>query len=179
MVPGPESNRLRPPFQRGTLPVLPRRALNLSILGARLCRVKPYGDLVLAPARSVVKQHFPINGRIAADLCTSAMPTQSSERRVYPRLPAPKGTIVAWHSFNKRVVSAVDNLGLGGLYIRTADPPATGTFIQLLLDAPAGEVRARAAVQRSSPKQGMGVKFVAMAQEDRARFARWLKALSS
>jgi hypothetical protein len=125
------------------------------------------------------KQHFPINGRIAADLCTSAMPTQSSERRVYPRLPAPKGTIVAWHSFNKRVVSAVDNLGLGGLYIRTADPPATGTFIQLLLDAPAGEVRARAAVQRSNPKQGMGVKFVAMAQEDRARFARWLKALSS
>jgi hypothetical protein len=139
---------------------------------------RPRLDL-LAPARSVVKQHFPINGRIAADLCTSAMPTQSSERRVYPRLPAPKGTIVAWHSFNKRVVSAVDNLGLGGLYIRTADPPATGTFIQLLLDAPAGEVRARAAVQRSSPKQGMGVKFVAMAQEDRARFARWLKALSS
>jgi hypothetical protein len=40
-------------------------------------------------------------------------------------------------------------------------------------------VRARAAVQRSNPKQGMGVKFVAMAQEDRARFARWLKALSS
>jgi hypothetical protein len=138
-----------------------------------------YGDLVLAPVRSVAKQHLLINGRIAADLCTSAMPTQSSERRVYPRLPAPKGTIVAWHSFNKRVVSAVDNLGLGGLYIRTADPPATGTFIQLLLDAPAGEVRARAAVQRSSPKQGMGVKFVAMAQEDRARFARWLKALSS
>jgi hypothetical protein len=102
-----------------------------------------------------------------------------SERRVYPRLPAPTGTIVAWHNFNKKMVSVVDNLGLGGLYIRTPDPPATGTFIQLLLDAPTGEVRARAAVQRSSPKQGMGVKFVAMEHEHRARFAGWLKTLSS
>ena len=86
------------------------------------------------------------------------MPTQGSEHRVYARLPAPKGTIVAWHSFNKRVVSAVDNLALGGLHIRTPDPPATGTFIQLLLDVPTGEVRARAAVQRSSAKQdGRGV----------------------
>jgi hypothetical protein len=109
----------------------------------------------------------------------ASMSAQDSERRVYPRLPAPKGTIVAWHSSNKRLVSAVDNLGLGGLFIRTPSPPATGTFIQLLLDAPTGEVRARAAVQRSSPKQGMGVKFVAMEQEDRARFAGWLKTLSS
>jgi hypothetical protein len=81
---------------------------------------------------------------------------QDSERRVYPRFAAPKGTIVAWHRFNKRAVSVVDNLGLGGLFIRTPDPPPAGTFIQLLIDAPTGEVRARATVQRSSPKQGMG-----------------------
>ena len=102
-----------------------------------------------------------------------------SERRVYPRFAAPKGTIVAWHRFNKRAVSIVDNLGLGGLFIRTPDPPPVGTFIQLLIDAPTGEVRARAAVQRSSPKQGMGVKFIAMEHEHRARFAGWLKTLAS
>jgi hypothetical protein len=109
------------------------------------------------------------------------MSDQDSERRVYPRFAAPKGTIVAWHRFNKRAVSAVDNLGLGGLFIRTPDPPPVGTFIQLLIDAPTGEVRARAAVavQRSSPKQGMGVKFIAMEHEHRARFAGWLKTLSS
>jgi len=101
----------------------------------------------------------------------------SSDRRRYPRLLSPKGTVVAWHSINKRVVSAVENFGLGGLHIRTPDPPATGTFIQLLLEAPTGEVRARAVVQRSSPKGGMGVKFVTMQQEDRARFAGWLKSL--
>src|ERR1700722_7085333 len=107
------------------------------------------------------------------------MLNQDSELLVYRRFSAPKGPIVAAQRFKKRAVSAVDNLGLGGLFIRTPDPPPVGTFIQLLIDAPAGEVRARAAVQRRSPKQGMGVKFIAMEHEHRARFAGWLKTLSS
>ncbi len=122
---------------------------------------------------------LPRQFRIATIKDLVVNPAESIDRRRYPRLLSPKGTIVAWHSTNKRVVSAVDNFGLGGLYIRTPDPPATGTFIQLLLDAPTGEVRARAVAQRSRPKDGMGVKLVAMEQEDRARFARWLRTLSS
>jgi hypothetical protein len=102
-----------------------------------------------------------------------------NEFRHYPRLACPKGTILAWQTAHKRAVSAVDNAGLGGLYILTPEPAATGTFIQLLLDVPAGEVRATPVVQRSEPKEGMGVKFVEMKQEYRARFFRWLKRLSS
>lgn len=102
-----------------------------------------------------------------------------NDLRSYPRISSPKGTILAWQTAGKRYVSAVGNLGLGGIYIRTAEPPPTGTFIQLLLDVPTGEVRARAVVRTSKLHQGMGVKFVAMQQEDRARFARWLKRLSS
>ena len=105
------------------------------------------------------------------------MAFQSDERRRYPRLPSPRGTILSWQSKNKTIVSGVENFSLGGLYIRTPNPPAAGTFVQLLLDAPTGEVRARAVVQRSRPKEGMAVKFVAMQQEDRARFAEWLKNL--
>lgn len=86
---------------------------------------------------------------------------------------------MAWQTANQRVVSSVENLGLGGLYIRTPEPPLPGTFIQLLLDVPTGEVRARAVVQSSNPQKGMGVKFVAMQPEDRARFARWLNHLST
>jgi len=99
--------------------------------------------------------------------------------RQYPRLSPPTGTILAWQNAGLKKVSWVVNLGLGGLYVRTPEPPPLGTFIQLLVDAPTGEVRARAVVQRSVPKQGMGVKFVAMQQEDRARFAGWLKGLSA
>lgn len=106
------------------------------------------------------------------------MPTTNDFRR-YPRLCSPKGTILAWQTGNKREVSRLGNLGLGGLYIRTSEPPPAGTFIQLLIDVPTGEVRARAIVQTSKPREGMGVKFVAMQQEHRARFAQWLNHLSA
>jgi hypothetical protein len=72
----------------------------------------------------------------------------------------------------------VESLGLGGLFIRTAEPPPLGTLIQVLLDTPMGDIRARAEVRSTRPKEGMGVKIVAMQQEDRARLARWLKRLS-
>jgi hypothetical protein len=103
----------------------------------------------------------------------------TNDLRRYPRLSSPKGTILAWQTASKREVSCVVNLGLGGFYIRTTEPPPPGTFIQLLLDVPTGEVRARAIVLRSTHREGMGVMFVAMQQEDRARFIRWLKRLSS
>jgi hypothetical protein len=102
-----------------------------------------------------------------------------NEFRRYPRLACPKGTILAWQTAHQRVVSAVDNVARSGLYILTPKPPAPGTFIQLLIDVPAGEVRATAVVQRSKPKEGMGVKFVGMQQEHRARFFQWLRRLSS
>jgi hypothetical protein len=78
-----------------------------------------------------------------------------------------------------RQVSRVVDLSLGGLCIRTTQPPPTGTFIQLLLDAPTGHIRARAVVQWSEPNRGMGVKLVAMEQDDHARFVGWLRRLSS
>ena len=111
-------------------------------------------------------------------LCGVAV-TQTNDLRRYPRIPPPKGTLVAWQSASKKDVSRVANLGLGGLYIRTSEPPPAGTFIQLLFDVPAGEVRARALVQRSNVNEGMGVKFVAMQQEDRGRLTQWLNTLST
>lgn len=110
--------------------------------------------------------------------CRCLVATANDHRR-YSRVSSPKGTVLAWQTGNQREVSRLVNLGLGGLYIRTNEPPSPGTFIQLLLDAPLGEVRARAIVQRSKPKEGMGVKFVAMEQEHRVRFAQWLNHLSS
>jgi PilZ domain-containing protein len=98
----------------------------------------------------------------------------TNDLRRYPRAPSPKGTFLAWQGAGIKLVSRVANLGLGGLYIRTPDPPPPGTFIQLLFDLPGGEVRARALVQRSTPKEGMGVKFIAMHAEDRGRLGRWL-----
>jgi hypothetical protein len=67
----------------------------------------------------------------------------------------------------------VGTLGLGGLFICTPEPPAVGTIIQLLIDMPGGEVRARAIVRNVEP-EGMGVEIMSMRQEDRARLGRFL-----
>jgi PilZ domain-containing protein len=102
----------------------------------------------------------------------------TNDLRRYPRFNPPQPTFSAWQSANQRYVSRVGNLGLGGLFIRTPEPPPLGTLIQLLLDTSEGEIRARAEVKSTRRKEGMGVKIVAMQQDDRARFARWLKRLS-
>lgn len=102
----------------------------------------------------------------------------TDDLRRYPRFNPSQPTFSAWQSANQRFVSRVGNLGLGGLFILTPEPPRLGTLIQLLLDTSEGEIRARAEVKSTRPKEGMGVKIVAMGQEDRARFARWLKRLS-
>ncbi|MGA2094758.1 MAG: PilZ domain-containing protein [Candidatus Acidiferrum sp.] len=96
--------------------------------------------------------------------------------RRYARIRSPRGTFLAWQTANKKSVSRLENAGLGGLYIRTPEPPRPGAYIQLLLDVPAGEVRARAVVLRIEAG-GMAVKFIAMQPEARGRFARWIKSL--
>ena len=106
------------------------------------------------------------------------LPLDMNDLRQHPRLLSPKGSFLAWQSTQQKLVSHVGNLCLGGLFIRTVNPPSPGTSIQLLMDAPTGEIRARAMVRSSRPKIGMGVKFISMLPEHRARLGRWINALS-
>ena len=109
---------------------------------------------------------------------SGAFVAATNDSRRYPRHCSPKGTLLAWQAASVRDVSRVINLSLGGIYVRATEPPPVGTSIQLLLVAPTVEVRARGVVQRSEPQKGMGIKLIAMQQDDRARFASWLKRLS-
>jgi hypothetical protein len=99
--------------------------------------------------------------------------------RQHPRLHLPKGVYLAWQSTQEKLLSYVGDLCLGGLFIRTRNPPSPGTSIQLLMDTPSGEIRARALVRNARPKIGMGVKFISMLPEHRARLGRWLNTLSA
>lgn len=106
----------------------------------------------------------------------STMAASTGTRR-YPRVKAPAGLCVAWQTASKRSVSYVKTMGLGGLFIRTKDPVATGTIIKLLIDIPGGGVRGRAIVRNVKAGQGMGVVIVSMGPEDRMRFNGFLSHL--
>jgi hypothetical protein len=99
------------------------------------------------------------------------------EQRRYPRVVPPKSVMVAWQSGTRRAVSYLGSIALGGLFVLTRQPAPLRSSLKVLLDLPFGEVRARAVVRRIVPMRGMGVEFIAMTQEDRARLNKALQPM--
>jgi PilZ domain len=103
----------------------------------------------------------------------------SSGTRRYPRMKAPRSAVVAWKTSDQREVSRVTTIALGGLFIRTKNPPKAGSTVQLLIVTPKGYLRVRANVRSVITGEGMGVAIVSMEPEDRAKLDRWLKQLAT
>jgi type IV pilus assembly protein PilZ len=102
-----------------------------------------------------------------------------TESRRYPRVKPPAGLVVAWQTANRRLLSYVGGLGLGGLFIRTKDPLPVGSVIQILIAVPGDGVRARAVVRDVRANEGMGVGIVAMGPEDRQRLSKFVSELAA
>jgi len=98
--------------------------------------------------------------------------------RKYKRVAVPKGPLVAWELGGVRKSSHASVLALGGLFIATPEPPPVGDVINLVLDVPGGEVRARAVVCDSRAGRGMGIQFTSMAPEARARLNLLMERLT-
>jgi hypothetical protein len=99
------------------------------------------------------------------------------EQRRYRRVSSPKGLVVAWQSGTRRAVSSLESLAMGGMFVLTRQAIPLRSMVKVLFDLPIGEVRARAVVRRVIPQRGMGIEFIAMDQEDRARLGRMLMPL--
>ena len=97
--------------------------------------------------------------------------------RRYRRIGLSRGPFIAWRGTGDRIVSRVQTLGLGGLFILTPEPPAPGEVIHLYLEIPGGEVRARAVVRSSAQGKGMGVEFTSMDPAARGRLHKLLTRL--
>lgn len=101
---------------------------------------------------------------------------EALQRRRYARVKSPD-VLVAWQATTTRCVSRLETLGLGGMFVLTQKAPPVRSTVKLLLDLPFGEVRARAVVRRVNPLRGMGIEFISMTQEDRARLNKSLMAM--
>jgi hypothetical protein len=106
------------------------------------------------------------------------MATTGQTRR-HPRVKAPAGMLVGWQVGTQRYVSRLENIALGGLFIRTPNPPPADSLVKVIVSLPlgTGEVQARGVVRRVAPSRGMGVEFTAMNPEDRGRLSGLLKPL--
>jgi tetratricopeptide (TPR) repeat protein len=99
------------------------------------------------------------------------------DRRRSGRFKAPKGMLVGWQGGGKRNASRADTLSTGGVFLYVSEPLSVGTMIQLIFDAPSGEVRARGTVRHGSAGRGMGVQFLHMSSDSRARLYRFVQQL--
>jgi hypothetical protein len=97
--------------------------------------------------------------------------------RRHQRVATPKGVWVAWQNGKHQNVSRVRDLNVGGMFIATPTPLASGTILPVLLSVPEGEIRGRTAVRNVIAGEGMGVQFTEINAENQARLNRLVARL--
>lgn len=134
---------------------------------------RPFGEtLRVSEEPHVTTATFPAAQKPAS----RGLPAASKTRR-HPRTKPPKDFLVAWQGDGRRDANRARNLSLGGIFIVNVDPPAPGTLMELIFDAPEGEVRVSARVCYIKPRGGMGVEFIGMDFPARRRLYAMLKRL--
>lgn len=100
-----------------------------------------------------------------------------AEKRKQPRVVLPRGMNITWRGRGDSILSKVETISASGLSIVAPEPPPTGELIHVSFEVPTGEVSARAIVRHAHAGKGMGVEFVAISDEARARLNHLLQKL--
>ena len=82
-----------------------------------------------------------------------------------------------WSSTGSNDVLRVRNLSFGGMFLETRKPPCVGTKAQVDFLVEEGQIRTKVVVRHVKTASGMGLEFIAVAQEDRPHLAALLARL--
>ena len=96
-------------------------------------------------------------------------PEAVSDKRLFHRNDRVGEVFAVWHHGGQRFTSRIHDLSLCGAFVESAEPPPLGTALMLFFQVSGKFARVQAVVRRSVPRKGMGIEFVAMEDEDRAR----------
>jgi len=92
-------------------------------------------------------------------------------------MQAPEDVWVIWKCQGREDVSRVKDMSMGGLFIETRQPKAQGVMARLDFLVQEGQIRADAVVRHASAGAGLGLKFIALSEQDRPQLAALLKRL--
>ena len=82
-----------------------------------------------------------------------------------------------WKCEGRDDVSQVRNISMGGLFIKTPQPRPSGTITRLDFLVAEGQIRADAVVRHARAGAGLGLKFTALAEQDRPKLAALINRL--
>jgi hypothetical protein len=100
-------------------------------------------------------------------------------RRRYPRIERPHGVWVYWNCQGREDTSRVRDLSTGGLFVETEELRDVDTTIRLDFLVQEGQIRAKAVVRHVRPGSGLGLRFIALAEEDGPRLTTLMTRLRS
>jgi PilZ domain len=86
---------------------------------------------------------------------------------------------VCWQCSGREDISRVRDLSLGGLFLETKVLRAIGSPTKIDFLVGEGQIRTDAVVRHVSPGQGLGLKFTAVTEQDRPKFAALLRRIRS
>jgi len=90
-------------------------------------------------------------------------------RRLYSRVPTSQSVWVYWNCHGKADVSPVQDMSMGGLFLKTLAVKTVESVVNLHFLVQEGQIRADATIRYVKRGAGLGMKFVAVSQEDRPR----------
>ena len=82
-----------------------------------------------------------------------------------------------WQCHGREDVSSVRDMSMGGLFLETPQPRAEGVLTRLHFLVQEGQIRADAIVRHAKSGDGLGLKFVALNEQDRPKLAALLTRL--
>jgi hypothetical protein len=98
-------------------------------------------------------------------------------RRLYSRVETSQEVWVYWSCDGRADVSPVQDMSMGGLFLKTPTEKPVGSVINLHFLVQEGQIRADATVRYVRSGSGVGMKFAAVSQEDRPRLAALMTRL--
>jgi hypothetical protein len=98
-------------------------------------------------------------------------------RRFNSRIPTLQEVWVCWQCNGREDVSRVRDLSLGGLFLETPTLRAIGTPTKVDFLVAEGAIHTDAVVRHVVPGRGLGLKFTAVPEQDRRKFAALMRRL--
>jgi PilZ domain len=98
-------------------------------------------------------------------------------RRLTSRVEASADVWVYWQCNGREDVSRVRDMSLGGLFLETDKPRAPGILAKLHFLVQEGQIRADTVVRHALPGTGVGLKFLAVSEQDRPQLAALITRL--
>jgi PilZ domain len=103
----------------------------------------------------------------------------NASRRCESRIEIADGVWILWCCSGREMVSTVQNISPGGLFVECANPRPFGARAEVYFLVPEGKIAGEAVVKHSQTGRGIGLRFTRILETDHLRMVGLISRLRS